>query len=107
MLFDGMRWHAEDTLEAFDKARVLCREANDAKAKIVNAVVTLARADRASAATEKQWDIGGMIFNSPSATVDLTGGVERPADAKDYITKLSGTPMAKARHTTSTLGRLP
>ncbi len=96
MLFDGLRWHPEDTLEAFDKARVLCREASDAKAKIVNAVVTLARADRAIAATEKQWDIGGMIFNSPSATVDLTGGVERPADAKDYITKLSGTPMAKA-----------
>jgi putative DNA primase/helicase len=95
MLFDGQRWHHEDTLAAFDKARVLCREATDAKAKTVASVVTLARADRAIAATEKQWDLRGMIFNGPSATVDLETGIERPADPKDYITKLSGTPMAK------------
>ena len=82
MLFDGLRWHHEDTLAAFDKARVLCREATDAKAKTVASVVTLARSDRAIAATEAQWDTGGMIFNNPSArhsTVDLETGVERPA----------------------------
>ena len=54
-----------DTLAAFDKARALCRAAGDAKAKTVAAVITLARTDRAIAATEEQWDIGDMIFNIP------------------------------------------
>jgi hypothetical protein len=35
------RWQHEDTLKAFDQARKLCREAGDAKAKTVAAVVTL------------------------------------------------------------------
>jgi len=65
MLWNGTHWEHEDTLAAFDRARVLCREAEDAKAKTVAAVVTLARTDRAIAATEEQWDTGEMIFNNP------------------------------------------
>jgi hypothetical protein len=60
------RWQHEDTLGAFDNARVLCREAGDAKAKTVAAVVTLARADRVIAATEMQWDTNKTIFNVPT-----------------------------------------
>lgn len=63
MLFDNLRWQHEDTLVAFDKARVLCREAEDAKAKTVAAVVALARTDRAIAATDEQWDKEHWIFN--------------------------------------------
>jgi putative DNA primase/helicase len=66
MCWDGSRWRHEDTLRAFDEARVLCRQAQDAKAKTVAAVVTLARADRAIAAIEEQWDIGDAIFNVPT-----------------------------------------
>jgi putative DNA primase/helicase len=59
---DG-RWQHEDTLKAFDQARKLCRNAGDAKAKTVAAVVTLARADRVIAAREEQWDCGMWGFN--------------------------------------------
>jgi|HubBroStandDraft_3_1064219.scaffolds.fasta_scaffold1292737_1 putative DNA primase/helicase len=66
MLWDGECWEHEDTLSAFDKARVLCREAEDAQAKTVAAVVTLARTDRAIAATEEQWDTSLFAFNTPT-----------------------------------------
>jgi hypothetical protein len=57
------RWQHEDTLKAFDQARKLCREAGDAKAKTVAAVVTLARTDRAIVAREEQWDDSIWVLN--------------------------------------------
>ena len=59
------RWLAEDTLEAFDASRTLCREAGNAKAKTVAAVVTLARTDRRIAVTINKWDTDPEIFNTP------------------------------------------
>lgn len=66
MLWNGTHWKHEDTLAAFDKARVLCRQAEDAKAKTVAAVVTLARTDRAIAATEDQWDTNIFVLHTPA-----------------------------------------
>jgi putative DNA primase/helicase len=66
MRFEADRWQHEETLGAFDHARRLCREAGDAKARTVAAVVTLARTDRAIAATEVQWDLDETIFNIPT-----------------------------------------
>jgi putative DNA primase/helicase len=60
----GDHWRPEDTLLAFDASRALCREAGDAKAKTVAAVVTLARSDRVLAAAEEQWDAHDAIFNT-------------------------------------------
>lgn len=57
------RWQHEDTLKAFDQARKLCRDAGDAKAKTVAAVVTLARTDRAIVAHDDQWDTDAWTFN--------------------------------------------
>jgi putative DNA primase/helicase len=70
MLWNGTYWKQEKTLQAFDKARVLCRQAEDAKAKIVAAVVTLARADRAIAATEDQWNTKLFALNTPAEEKD-------------------------------------
>jgi hypothetical protein len=63
MRYRGDRWQPETTLKAFDQARKLCREAGDAKAKTVAAVVTLARTDRAIVAREDQWDDSIWVFN--------------------------------------------
>jgi putative DNA primase/helicase len=63
MRYNGDRWQHEDTLKAFDQSRKLCRDAGDAKAKTVAAVVTLARADRAIVAREDQWDGNMWSFN--------------------------------------------
>jgi putative DNA primase/helicase len=87
MKWDGNRWHHEDTLRAFDEARKLCREASDAKARTVAAVVTLARSDRIIAATEHQWDTGGKLVNANGTTIDLRTGLARKPDLRDYITK--------------------
>ena len=71
--YDGTRWAHDDTLDAFDRARAICREvAADceglaravASAKTVAAVERLAKADRRLAATASQWDANGWVFNT-------------------------------------------
>jgi hypothetical protein len=75
--WQGELWCIEETLEAFDLARAVCRAtagnpkaANVAreisKAKTINAVVTLARADRRHATTHDEWDAGDWLFNPPA-----------------------------------------
>jgi len=65
--WDDSRWALEETLHAFDMARVICREEANAcnksstaktlaSAKTVAAVERLAKADRKLAATFEQWD---------------------------------------------------
>jgi putative DNA primase/helicase len=62
--WDGTHWVFEDTLRAFDLARELCRDANDAKHKTVAAVVGLARTDRRQAATTAQWDADPWLLGT-------------------------------------------
>ena len=81
------RWIVEDTLAAFDLARALCREAGDARAKIVAAVERLARSDRRIAATLEQWDNDSLLLGTPKGVVDLKTGELRPARREDFITK--------------------
>src|SRR5262245_38091395 len=64
MRWTGNHWQEEPTTTAaFDEARKLCRPAGDARAKTVNAVTVLGRADRRIAATAEQWDAGENVFN--------------------------------------------
>jgi hypothetical protein len=63
MRWTGSYWETEHTLRAFDESRKLCRQAGDAKAKIVAGVVALARSDRRIAATTEQWDTNLYLFN--------------------------------------------
>ncbi len=94
LAWDGARWRFDDTLNAFDLARHVCREAAAecktnarkaiASAKTVAAVVTLARADRRLAATVDQWDADPWLLNTPDAIVDLRSGrIRRPARRLD------------------------
>jgi putative DNA primase/helicase len=85
--WDGTRWRFEDTLHAFDLARVLCRAAGDADNKTVAAVVALVRTDRRQAATVAQWDADPWLLGTPGGTVDLRTGKLMPARQEDYITK--------------------
>jgi len=73
--WDGLRWALEETLHAFDMARLICREAANAcnkpgvakalaSAKTVAAVERLAKADRKVAATFEQWDTDPDKFNT-------------------------------------------
>jgi len=97
--WDGKRWNFDTTLAIFDHARFLCREAAAkcntkgkkiiASAKTVAAIVTLARADRRLAATTEQWDADPWLLNTPDGVVDLHTGRIRPAQQRDYMTKVT------------------
>jgi putative DNA primase/helicase len=95
----GTHWRFDDTLQAFDHARQICREAAAAcnknqvasaiaSAKTVAAVERLAKADRRLAATIDQWDADPWLLNTPSGVVDLRAGdiVARRPD--QYFTKI-------------------
>ncbi len=70
----GLRWEQDLTLDAFDRARAICRAASSeadkdhvktalASAKTVAAVERLAKADRRIAATVEQWDADPDMIN--------------------------------------------
>jgi putative DNA primase/helicase len=100
MLWDGMRWKAEDTLKAFDLARAVARAyANSypdqddapkiASARTVAAIEKLARADRQHAATVDIWDADPWLLNTPGGIVDLRGGSTPTRDPLRYMTKIT------------------
>src|SRR5262249_53384842 len=94
--WDGRCWRFDDTLAAFDGARLICRaaagECNEAKlakelasAKTVAAVERMARSDRRLAATVEQWDADPWLLNTPDGVIDLRTGKMRKHRADDYI----------------------
>jgi putative DNA primase/helicase len=96
----GTHWQFDDTLRAFDLARLVCRtaasECNKAKiataiasAKTVAAIERLARADRRLAATVDQWDSNPWLFNTPDGVVDLRTGATRRHNPDDHMTKIA------------------
>jgi putative DNA primase/helicase len=98
--YDGMRWQFDDTLVAFDRARVICRaaaaECNSLKlakglasAKTVAAVERLARCDRRLAATVDQWDADPWLLNTPRGVIDLRTCEMRAHHADDYLTHMT------------------
>lgn len=105
MVWDGVKWQADDTLAAFDRARRICREAAGkcnkpkiavaiASAKTVAAVERLARADRRLAATIEQWDADPWLLNTPAGMIDLRRGDLRPHDRSAYCTKATAVGAA-------------
>lgn len=98
--WDGSCWRRENTLRAYDLARLVCRGAavrcNKAKlaaklasANTVAAVERLSRADRRHAATTDQWDRDPWILNTTSGVADLHTGQTRAHGRLDYMTKLT------------------
>jgi len=93
-------WRLDDTLNAFDLARHVAREAAEtrtkprivsaiASAKTVAAIERLARSDRRIAATVDQWDADPWLLNTPTGVVDLRTGLLRPHRPDDYMTKIA------------------
>jgi putative DNA primase/helicase len=100
LIWDGKVWQFDDTLQAFDLSRAVCRKAssecNDdrvadaiARAQTVAAVERLAKADRRHAATVDQWDADPWLLNTPGGVVDLHTGEKRDHRLDDYMTKIT------------------
>jgi putative DNA primase/helicase len=98
--WDGKCWAFDETREAFNLARQICREMaarrnksakGIASAKTRAAVLSLASDDRRLAATHEQWDIDPWLLNTPGGVVDLRTGNMRPAVPEDYMTMITAT----------------
>ncbi len=96
----GTHWADETTLEVFDLARTVCREASNraespkiaaitAKATTIAAVERLARADRQHAATIDVWDADPWLLNTPAGVVDLRTGKMRRHRSDLHMTKIT------------------
>lgn len=99
--WNGSRWRFDNTLQAYDMVRAICREASIecneragikaaiASAKTVAAVERLARADRRIAATTDQWDADPWQLNTPGGVIDLRTGKKSSATPAGYMTKIT------------------
>ena len=95
--WDGTRWAFDRTVNVYDLARAVCREAaaecNDKSSKRIASAVTraaienLARADRRHAATVDDWDQQAWLLTTPGSTIDLRTGDSKPNAPADLITK--------------------
>jgi putative DNA primase/helicase len=100
LTWDGERWQSDDTLNAFNLARKICREAAAecnkhkvamtlASAKTVAAVERLAKSDRRLAACVDQWDTNPWLLNTPAGVVNLQSGHLRQHRHTDYLTRMT------------------
>lgn len=101
LAWNGSVWRREDTLQAYDLARRICREAarRAGSAKIrtklssaaaVSAVERLARSDRRHAGTTEIWDRDPWLLNTPGGIIDLRSGASGQHDALRFMTKIAG-----------------
>ena len=91
LTWTGRIWKREDTLQAFDLARQVCRAAAArspsskvrtklSAASTVAAVERLARSDRRHATTTDVWDRDPWLFNTRAGVLDLRSGQSQPHD---------------------------
>ena len=101
----GVAWTRENTLQAFDLSRQICRQTatSAASAKIrtklssastVSAVERLARSDRHLACTTDIWDRDPWLINTPDGVVDLRSGATTAHDPLRFMTKTAGASAA-------------
>jgi putative DNA primase/helicase len=112
MEWTGKLWQQEDTLLSFERAREIAKGEADAlrgdpktqslarslvTAGTIAAVTKIAKADRAVAATTRQWDKNLMQLNTPDGIIDLTTGKVLPHDRKAYCSKITMVGPSKDR----------
>ena len=100
LMWDGLRWRAEETLAATDLVRHVCRHAavradnpkvasKLAGASTIGGVERLARADRRHAGTTDEWDADNWLLNTPGGVIDLRTGRMRAHERSDRMTKIT------------------
>ena len=100
LTWTGAVWRREETLQAFDLARQICREsavrapssrirAKLSSAATVAAVERLARSDRRHASTSDVWDRDPWLLNTADGVVDLRSGSCGAHDPALFMTKIA------------------
>ncbi len=101
LIWTGAVWRREETLQAFDLSRQVCREtaarapssrirAKLSSAATVAAVERLARSDRRHASTSEVWDRDPWLLNTADGVVDLRSGSFGEHDPGLFMTKIAG-----------------
>jgi len=100
LTWTGSVWRREETLQAFDLARQVCRNAavrapsarvrtKLSTASTVSAVERLARSDRRHACTTEIWDRDPWLLNTPNGVIDLRTGACALHDPELFMTKIA------------------
>lgn len=108
MRWDGRLWRKDTVLEAFDKARMICREyarqaSQDAslgarrqtipmslaRANTMAAVERAAKSDVRIAREADAWDADPWLLNTPGGLVNLRTGTLSPHDIDAHCTKIT------------------
>jgi len=100
LTWTGSVWRREETLQAFDLARQICREAavqapsgrirtKLSTAATVAAVERLSRSDRRHASTTEIWDRDPWLLNTADGVIDLRTGALAPHDAGLFMTRIA------------------
>lgn len=113
--WEAGRWREDLKRRVFTHARKLCRDrsaaamrdiedektaariaANVASAKVVAAVVGLARADVRHATASEDWDADPWVLNTPVGIVELRSGAVRPHDRRALCSKMTAVAPTEA-----------
>ena len=100
LLWDGRRWHSDETLLIHHLIRALCREAalevdshrlaaKLASSGTVSSVERMVRCDRRHAGTTHEWDTDLWKLNTPAGVIDLRTGQRREHQRIDRMTKIT------------------
>jgi putative DNA primase/helicase len=108
-VYDGVRWHRDETRLPYSHARTLVRELAQGtqlspkqytklrSGTTINAIVSLASSDRQHAIVQHAFDADPWLLNTPGGVIDLRTGTLRAGQAEDYCTKATGvTPGGEA-----------
>lgn len=95
--WNGQIWQREETQEAIDLMRIVCKEAAKLagtkerkgllRSQLYKHALEIAQTDRAVAVTSRIWDADKFLLGTPDGTVDLKTGELRKATQTDFITK--------------------
>ncbi|GAA4413798.1 phage/plasmid primase, P4 family [Quisquiliibacterium transsilvanicum] len=112
MVNAGTHWQRDETLLRYSTAKPMCAEISRSKgvapntrrsiasAKTVNAVLTLARAERGIATPADAWDRDPMVLNTPAGPIDLeTGKPLAVVTDRDLFTHLTAAAPDPAMRT--------
>ena len=102
LTWTGSIWRREDTLQAFDLARQVCRAAASragamkiktklSSAATIAAIERLARSDRRHATTTDVWDRDPWLMNTPSGVLDLRSSTAQPHRPELYMTRIAAS----------------
>lgn len=105
----GSHWQRDRTRMAYTWARRVARQLGEesgsfkaqlsaGRAAFAGGVERLAQADPCFAVTAARWDADPWLLGTPGGVVDLRTGILRPAEPRNYVTRVTAVAPAETAH---------